>query len=471
MKQSIAFMKPVRMAAVILLLAVQLFVIESEAQVCSNPNTTIYGLTATGSIYPISVSNANVGAALNPVYPGYAAAESNAMGYNPTNGKFYYFKRNPNMSSQEFCVFDPGTMTYTILASAPTSDAIHCGCVTKNGTGYYAVDTQGRLFYYNIVLNTWTTISSNIRDANNSNVSNVIKNHPTGDMAVDGNGDLWILCCGGVDYGLYKLNAPLPVTPQATVVVAQRVAPSTATPFPNADVFAGIAFNSSGQIYLSSYFQNRLYRLENNLSITFIGTFNVTNVGNDLTSCNFPLGVLPIKWQNFDASLLRENDVKLEWEVTHSGNTEFSIQHSTNGSDWQEVTRIIANTAEENQVYSYTHSDPANGTNYYRIRMHENHQEGSFSETLRLNVETDPAGMFSLGPNPANDLLYLTAKGGMNSSKLTISFIDLAGRIQMEKHLMPGENTVNINTLKNGLYIVNIISANGEIYKEKIIKR
>jgi len=66
----------------------------SLAQVCSSPATVIYGMDDVGGIYPITSATGAVGARINPAYTGNAPSSSNAMGYNPGNGRFYYFKRN-----------------------------------------------------------------------------------------------------------------------------------------------------------------------------------------------------------------------------------------------------------------------------------------------------------------------------------------------------------------------------------------
>jgi hypothetical protein len=49
----------------ILFFSISLVSLTSFSQVCVNANTTIFGLDASGNIYPITVSNASVGAQIN----------------------------------------------------------------------------------------------------------------------------------------------------------------------------------------------------------------------------------------------------------------------------------------------------------------------------------------------------------------------------------------------------------------------
>src|SRR5580693_1453624 len=136
----------------------------SEAQICLDPVNTVYGMTNAGVIYPINVNTGSVGAAINPAYTGNAASSSNAIGYNSSNGNFYYFKRNYGASPQEFVSFSPATNTYTILASSPVTGNVNSGCVTTDGSGYYCIDQNANLAYYNIAANTWTIITSSFVD-------------------------------------------------------------------------------------------------------------------------------------------------------------------------------------------------------------------------------------------------------------------------------------------------------------------
>src|SRR5580765_2970285 len=112
-----------------------LFTQLTYSQICSNPAGVIYGMDNNGAIFPITVATAVVGARINPAYPGNAPAASNAIGYNPSNGRFYYFKRNADNAPQEFVSFDPSSNTYAILANCPTTNNIRTGCVNVNGTG------------------------------------------------------------------------------------------------------------------------------------------------------------------------------------------------------------------------------------------------------------------------------------------------------------------------------------------------
>src|SRR5689334_15647934 len=113
-------MRALKHSPILFFCVILLFTQRSSAQICSNPGGVIYGMDNNGGIFPINVPSATVGARINPAYTGNSPASSNAIGYSPSNGRFYYFKRNADNAPQEFVVFNPSTNAYTILASCPT---------------------------------------------------------------------------------------------------------------------------------------------------------------------------------------------------------------------------------------------------------------------------------------------------------------------------------------------------------------
>src|SRR5689334_17605778 len=122
-------MRTLKHSPAIVLCMMLLIMHTSSAQVCSNPAGVIYGMDNNGGIYPINVPSAVVGARINPAYTGNSPASSNAIGYSPSNGRFYYFKRNADNAPQEFVSFNPATNAYAALASCPTVQNIRTGCV------------------------------------------------------------------------------------------------------------------------------------------------------------------------------------------------------------------------------------------------------------------------------------------------------------------------------------------------------
>jgi len=447
------------------LVATCLFVFNGlKGQVCSDPINTIYGIkNGDGFIYPINAITANVSATISPAYSGNAPSAANALGYS-TNGKFYYFKRNINSSPQEFVSFNPSTNAVTLLANSPCTNNVNSGCANFNGSGYYCLDSDGHLCYYSIASNSWVTITSTFHDQIGTDISSVFPAHPSGDMAVDGLGNLWIVCSSSSQYGLYKISTPLPTTTVASVTATQ-VLPYT-TPTPSGVVFAGIAFNNTGQIFMST--PNQLYRLENNLALTNLGAFSNPGAGADLTSCNFPLVILPVSWKSFSAETETDNNVLLTWVLDQQINSKvYFIEHSTDGSAWQDIGSV-ENTGDNIGAgnYSFIHVDPADGKNYYRIRQLDGNNNSNYSEVRAVSIAG--SGRIRVWPNPAKDIICIRNTGYSGSVRI----IDLRGRALIESPLRAGVNKISVESLSPDVcYIVRVELPNGESFNQRFIRQ
>jgi hypothetical protein len=441
----------------ITLALVLLFImLRGTTQICSDASNVVYGLTNAGFLYPINVNTGVVGDTLNPLYVGNAPSQSNGVGYNSVNGKFYYFKRMPNLTPTEFVSFDATTNAVTILSSPVTSNAIYIGCVNNNGTGYYCWDSQARLFYYNIAADTWTMITSSIVDQFGKDVDSIFRAHGSGDAAIDGQGNLLMLPSSNTRFGLFRLTAPLPTTAVATVTVTQvqaMIAPPAK--------FVGIALNNTGQIYLNTS-TDLIYRLENNLTLTLMST--LTLAMSDLTSCNFPLAMLPLSHNNFTANV-KNDRVLLSWNNTETENEKiYLVQHSINNTDWKQVGKVFGNTYATKQI-SWTHHQPLKGKNYYRLLILSSDNSAVFSSVKTVEVTSNV--LYAVWPNPVRNTLYIR-NGEENNSFIIIS--DASGKKLKGASLMQGINNMDIGSLSPGTYIITIRSAKETDHSYSVIK-
>jgi len=83
--------------------------------------------------------------------------------------------------------------------------------------------------------------------------------------------------------------------------------------------------------------------------------------------------------------------------------------------------------------------------------------------TSVINLQSNDVNL-SVYPNPVVDKLYIQAE----SSVQVVSFYDVAGRKVLQ--VLPVDNYVNVSNLKNGMYLVNINTAKGQV-RLKISKK
>ena len=447
-----------------ILLCMLLFVLNSSAQVCSDPAGTMYGMDNSGGIFPINTLNGVVGARINPAFTGNAPASSNAIGYNPANGRFYFFKRNADQAPQEFVSFNPSTNTYTLLASCPSTNNIRTGCVTPNGIGYYCIDAASNLYFYRFTSNTWKFITSTFIDQFGTNVTATLAARSSGDVAMDGWGDLWFLCSSTTEYGLYYLRGTLPVNPVASMSIVQKIPPTTPTPTGNN--FAGIGFSPTGQIFLSQSGTNRLYRLNNNLALTLMGTFTTANVGGDMTSCVMPFAALAINEIELSVQSKGDQQVLVSWS-SHNDNVKgYFIEYSSDAENWKTLAFVESSAGQtELSKYTYTNFMSTNGRHYYRIRQVGFDGQALYSTVKYVDVKMND--LVGIGPNPTSG--HMQVNNTLNLfSKLTV--LDVAGHVLQQTSLKRGINTFNISSYPTGTYLVRLVSDNGQTVHQKIIK-
>lgn len=96
------------------------------------------------------------------------------------------------------------------------------------------------------------------------------------------------------------------------------------------------------------------------------------------------------------------NSVTLTWSSAMELNNDFyGIEHSTNGASFTEITRVPGRDLSIEQLdYSYTHTAPTAGTNYYRLTQTD--LDGTRTVFNVLTVTATGGAAATLSPNPAN---------------------------------------------------------------------
>jgi hypothetical protein len=440
---------------------------ESQAQVCSDPANVIYGLTDAGNIRPVHVSNAVVDSpyATPPFGEPYLPL-SNAMGYDPAYQGFYYF--SVENGSQQFTYFSPtgGTLS---LDPIPNYSGVVSACVNATGSRFYCLNGGYQLCYYDIYANSWTTLTSDFVDQFGDDVTGNFQSVTGGDMAMDGSGNLWMIIASGTMYALYVISADnLPANAVASVPVIQLIPPSSSS-FTNGVSFDGIAFDPSGQIYLST--ETDLYLLHTDWStIDHIGTFNMASseAMYDLTSCNFPQVALPVTWMNFTASLQTNGDVNLQWQYGEPVDLgTYSIQRSPDCRNWTQIGTQTVENAGAATGYSFSDTNPVTGQCYYRIRLKTPNAPDQYSG-IRL-VQPHGKTAFTIAPNPVKNSIYIQYSGTEAAGRFEV--YDPAGRMLTGNQVSPGANVVSASNLMPGIYIVRVILTDGQVYTQEIVKQ
>lgn len=161
----------------------------------------------------------------------------------------------------------------------------------------------------------------------------------------------------------------------------------------------------------------------------------------------------------------------LSWQI--EGEFDYAVlEHSLNGQDFRELSSVQAEPSKSS--YGYTHQFPPTGLSYYRLRLHKQGQDPSYSQILSLSQEEDPN--FSaprLYPNPAKEQAILEFSSQEPGQLLEYEIRDMLGRklYSAQSAVQSGLNQVPIDLqqLPAASYIV-LLRIAGQSYQHRLVK-
>lgn len=176
--------------------------------------------------------------------------------------------------------------------------------------------------------------------------------------------------------------------------------------------------------------------------------------------------VLPVTLKSFNVNSF-ENIVVLDWATTLETNSErFEIERSTDLQNWGKLGVVLAKGESTTQVaYQYTDKTPWPGVNYYRLKMVD--RDGTFAYS-RIRSITFISSTAFIYPNPVTDRLFFNT--GELGKVASVEIINVQGAtvISMKK---PTLQTVMVDRLTPGVYVVKITFLSGSSWQQKIIKQ
>ncbi|HUZ59742.1 MAG TPA: T9SS type A sorting domain-containing protein [Hanamia sp.] len=187
-------------------------------------------------------------------------------------------------------------------------------------------------------------------------------------------------------------------------------------------------------------------------------------------------GPLPVTLENFSASLLPENEVKLYWCTSMEINcSRFVVQRSYDGNIFSDAETVAANGTTNlfhsysalDNIYSFTGSMV-----YYRLEEIDINGKENFSKVIALRIKTINQ-LITVSPNPFSN--YLNINVEWNQVEMATEKIFAAdGKEVFSKILQmnKGYNYIKItdlSNLNNGTYILELISPSEKII-QKIFK-
>ena len=183
-----------------------------------------------------------------------------------------------------------------------------------------------------------------------------------------------------------------------------------------------------------------------NCGSTFVQSYTVTD-----PNCV----VLPVELSSFEIQC-KDRLTELKWQTASEINNDFfTIERGRDAVHFEPVALVNGN-GNSSQIINYTWTDdnPFNGTAYYRLKQTD--FDGAFEYSKIIAVDCNKTTVFSIYPNPIENVFLL------NSTYAgSISLIDQAGRVVLERRIIAGKNIIQSDQIASGSYIAFITLKNG----------
>ena len=173
---------------------------------------------------------------------------------------------------------------------------------------------------------------------------------------------------------------------------------------------------------------------------------------------------LPVTLASFEA-MAKDHDAQLTWiTATELNNVGFEVERSVDGRRFEKVGTVAGRgNSTTRQHYSLTDAKAAAITNLLYYRLKQVDLDGTTNYTPVKAVafnSTKATPELTLHPNPATNLLHLTATASILKGQVTI--YSTTGALVLTKMMDSSlETTLNVSQLPQGAYLLKVTSENG----------
>jgi len=169
-------------------------------------------------------------------------------------------------------------------------------------------------------------------------------------------------------------------------------------------------------------------------------------------------------------AITQPGGVLLQWQVDReAGFRQYDVETGTDGQHFIHAGTVPATNSA---AYRFLHTNPANGINYYRLKMVDIDGHYSYSPVVSclFNLESYTARVLD---NPFRQSLVMQIDA-MENTAIKLQVTDATGKLLLQKDisLAKGRNTITLpaaNAWAGGIYLVTI-NGSGRAATLKLLK-
>jgi hypothetical protein len=177
---------------------------------------------------------------------------------------------------------------------------------------------------------------------------------------------------------------------------------------------------------------------------------------------------LPVLFSSFQVSKKGVCGVTVDWETAIEKNNDyFEVERSADGAKFTGIGKVKSNgNGSMSQRYSFTDENPAQGHNFYRVRQVDFDKKTTTSEVKSVQLDCLVDGI-SVFPNPTSGVAYI--KGLVD--KGTAKVYNAVGQLVLEKELQNSVEGINMTSLADGIYQLQVMNGDKVVFNTKLIKK
>jgi hypothetical protein len=168
------------------------------------------------------------------------------------------------------------------------------------------------------------------------------------------------------------------------------------------------------------------------------------------------LVTVPVNWLFVRAQLIN-NESLVSWATAQESNTsKYYVEHSINGSNFTKVGEVTAaGNAVTTTNYSFTHTQPVNGFNYYRLKQIDNDGKFKYSDVVTI-LKKDNLTQTIIAPNPVKEVLHVVET--KETFIGTAEIYNAAGSLVLRKAINTKMQVYSlpVSNLVSGTYVLKI---------------
>lgn len=177
---------------------------------------------------------------------------------------------------------------------------------------------------------------------------------------------------------------------------------------------------------------------------------------------------LPVTLATFSATK-EGNTAFLQWKTTsESASSEFEIQHSLDGKQWQRIGSVAAaGESNSDKTYQFVHTEPVNGqNNLYRLKMID--IDGTFTLSKINALLFDQKNPGRIYPNPAaSGQLTVDVKNWASVKKVQINTLNA---LTVYDSGNKPQQAIDIHNLPTGIYLLKVFRKDGTSEQFRFIR-